>query len=165
MHQFSGSMEATAIGMKFRLHLIQIVLVLLSSSVWAQEPQVIVHVDRTEIYEGESILYRVTLNHFDMPKPPVLMGFDDFQIESLGDQSLNSTSITIINGQRTEVVRRGQQYNYRLRPLKTGTLTIPAPTARIGNDVLRGRAVPLRVMRPQDQDTVIVEVSFDRTDV
>ena len=165
MHHISGFIDATTSVRKLGLHLMCTVVLLVSSSVWAQEPQVIVQVDRTEVYEGESILYRVTLNHFDMPKAPELMGFDDFQVESLGDQSLNSTSITIINGRRTEVVRRGQQYNYRLRPLKTGTLTIPAPTARIGNDVLRGRTVTLRVMRPQDQDTVIAEVSLDRKDV
>jgi hypothetical protein len=151
--------------MKFRSHSILIVIVVLATSVRAQDPQVIVQVDRQEIYEGESILYRVTLNHFDKPTPPALKGFDDFQVEALGDQSLNSTRITIINGRRTEVVRRGQQYNYRLVPQRTGTLTIPAPTARAGNEVLEGRTVALRVIPPQDQDTAILEMTLDRKSV
>ena len=132
---------------------------------WAQDPQVIVQVDSQEIYEGESILYRVTLNHVDAPRPPVLEGFDDFRVESLGDQSLNSTSITILNGRRTEVVRRGQQYNYRLYPLRSGTLAIPAPTALVGNKTLKGRSITLRVIPPQNQDTVILEMSTDRNSV
>jgi len=137
----------------------------LATPAWAQDPQVIVQVDSQEIYEGESILYRVTLNHVDAPRPPVLEGFNDFRVESLGDQSLNSTSITIINGRRTEVVRRGQQYNYRLYPLRSGTLSIPAPTARIGNETLKGRSITLRVIPPQNQDTVILEMSADRNSV
>ena len=136
-----------------------------ASSGLAQDPEVIVEVERQEVYEGESILYHVTLNHVDSPSPPELKAFDDFQVTPLGEQSLNSTSITIINGRRREIVRRGRQYNFRLTPRRTGTLAIPAPVARIGNQVLKGRTVTLRVIAPQNQDTVILEVTVDQKSV
>ncbi len=132
---------------------------------FAAEPEVIVEIERPEIYEGESVLYRVTLNHVENPSPPELKGFDNFKITSLGEESLNSTSITIINGVRRETIRRGRQYNYRLTPKKDGVLRIPAPTARVGNQVLKGRALTLRVIAPEDQDAVLLEITADRTSV
>ena len=93
----------------------------------AQEPEVIVEVDRQQLYEGESLIYRVTLNHVDNPSPPTLNGFDAFTVEFVGEQSLDSHQLTIINGRRSEVIRRGHQYNYRLTPKQSGSLTIPAP--------------------------------------
>ena len=128
----------------------------------AQEPELIVEIEKREIYEGESVLYRVTLNHVENPTAPVLDGFDDFQVTPLGEQSLDSRQITIINGRRTETVRRGRQYNYRLTPLRSGTLTIPAPTATVDGEVLTGREITLQVRPPDEQDSVILE--FCRTD-
>ncbi len=144
------------------------ILVLTSSSTGiahAQAPEIIIELDRQEIYEGESVLYRVTLNHVENPTEPDLAGFDDFQIAKLGEQSLDSRQITIINGVRSEIVRRGRQYNYRLTPLRTGSLTIPSPSAEIDGEVVTGREVALRVIPPDDQDTAILEVMVDRDSV
>ena len=131
----------------------------------AQEPQLIVEIGKREIYEGESVLYRVILNHVDNPSTPVLEGFDSFSVQSLGEQSLDSRQITIINGRRTEIIRRGRQYDYNLTPLQSGILTIPAPRANVGNQVLMGRVVTLRVIPPADQDLVILDFRSDRTSV
>ena len=102
-----------------------------NSTCAAQEPEIVVEVDRQQVYEGESITYRITLNHVENPSPPQLSGFDRFQPESLGEKSLNSQQITIINGRRSEIIRRGQQYNYRLTPQEAGQFNIPAPTAEV----------------------------------
>ena len=131
----------------------------------AQSAELIVDIEKQEIYEGESVLYRVTLNHVANPSAPKLDGFDDFQVGTLGEQSLDSRQVTIINGRRSEIVRRGRQYNYRLTPTKSGTLTIPAPTATIDGKVLTGRTITLKVIPPGDQDSVIVEFSTDRSSV
>ena len=137
----------------------------LAAEVVAQSPELIVEIENQEIYEGESVLYRVTLNHVENPNAPKLVGFDDFQITSLGEQSLDSRQITIINGRRSEIIRRGRQYNYRLTPTKSGTLTIPAPTATIDGKVLTGRMITLKVIPPDEQDSVIVEFAADRSSV
>ena len=131
----------------------------------AQAPELIVEIEKQEIYEGESVLYRVTLNHAQNPNPPVLEGLDAFQVTSLGEQSLDSRQITIINGRRSEIVRRGRQYNYRLTPLRSGTLRIPAPKAEADGESLVGEELVLRVRPPDDQDSVLLNVSADRTSV
>ncbi len=151
--------------MTYQLHSMLIVVTAITSPGLAQQPEVMVEVDRQEIYEGESVLYRVTLNYFGNPSPPKLEDFGDFKVTSLGEQSLNSSVTTIINGRATKIISRGQQYNYRLTPLKTGTFTIPAPVARIGNQLLKGRTVTLRVIAPQDQDTAILEITLSRQSV
>ena len=128
----------------------------------AQEPELIVEIEKQEVYEGESVLYRVTLNHVENPSAPSLEGFEDFQVTSLGEQSMDSRQITIFNGRRTEIVRRGRQYNYRLTPLKTGMLSIPAPTAVVDGETLTGQPVSINVIAPEAQDHVILQMAIDR---
>ncbi|MCX7394605.1 MAG: BatD family protein [Planctomycetales bacterium] len=131
----------------------------------APRPELIVETDATEIYEGESVLYRVTLNHVDNPSPPSLDGFDEFQIGVLAEQTLDSQQITIINGTRHETVRRGRQYNYRLTPRRSGELTIPSPSAKVANEVLRGKEVRMLVVAAEVQDVVVMQHAVDRTTV
>lgn len=142
-----------------------LLLIGMARGVVAQEPELIVEIEKREIFEGESVLYRVTVNHVENPTAPVLSGLADFDVANLGEQSLNSQQITIINGRRTEIIRRGMQYNYRLTPRKSGVFTLPAPTAKVGNDVLTGKEITLRVVAPEVQDVVILEMTTDRTSV
>ena len=135
------------------------------STVVAQRPELIVEVDRQEIYKGESVLYRVTLNHIENPTAPRLDGFDDFQVASVGERSLDSQRITIINGVRSQVIRRGREYSFQLTPLRTGNLTIPGPTTVVDGEQLQGNVVALRVIPPEDQDVVILEMNSDLTTV
>jgi hypothetical protein len=131
----------------------------------ASKPEILVELERDRIYEGESVVYQVTLNHVENPRDPELKGFDDFDIASLGQQSLDSTQITIINGQRSEIIRRGRVYNYRLTPRKTGLLQIPAPVVTIDGETLYGRSVQLQVKSPEEQDLVRMQITADRETV
>jgi hypothetical protein len=125
-----------------------------------EKPEIIIDVDRNEIYEGESVLYRVTLNHVEHPTPPKLEGFDrDFEVAPLGEQSLDMHQVMILNGRRSEIIRRGRQYNYRLTPKRTGQLTIPAPTADADGTTLRGRRITISVEAPSRQDVVRMEIT------
>jgi len=130
-----------------------------------EKPELIVEMDRNRIYEGESVLYRITLNNVENPRQPDLSGFDDFLVVPVGEQTLNSTMVTIINGQRTDIVRRGRQYNYRLTPKRTGSLTIPAPTAEVDGQKLVGKEMSLFVTAPQDQDVVRMEITAEPNSV
>ena len=89
----------------------------------------------------------------------------DFQVIPMGQQSLDSRSITIINGVRSEEVHKGRQYNYRLTPKRTGTLTIPAPTVEIDGRQLRGEELTLVVRAPEEQDVVRMEIRADRNSI
>jgi len=131
----------------------------------AQEPEVIVEVDRQQVYQGESLIYNVTLNHVENPSEPTLNGFDQFRVELLGQQSLDSRQISIINGRRSEVVRRGMLFQYRLTPTTAGRIQIPAPTAVVAGDTITGRTIPIEVIAPEEQDIVLLETSVDKRSV
>jgi hypothetical protein len=131
----------------------------------AEEPEILVDVRPTQVYEGQSIQYDVTLNHVENPSAPSLRGLEDFRVEPAGEQSLNSSQITIINGRMTKVVRQGRLYRYRLTPLKTGTLTIPGPTAEVDGRQLRGPERTVKVLPADDQDLVYLEIRSDREEV
>ncbi len=128
-------------------------------------PEVIAEIGSTRIYQGESVLYQVTLNHVENPSPPQLEGFDDFDVAKLGEQALDSRQITIINGRRSETVRRGRAYKYRLTPRRAGSLQIPAPVAVVDGQSIRGRELTLEVVAPQDQDVVLMQTLVDRQSV
>ncbi|MGW8256284.1 MAG: BatD family protein [Thermoguttaceae bacterium] len=125
------------------------------------KPEIIVKTDRDRIYEGESVVYSVTLNNVDNPRAPDLSGFDDFSIVPLGEQPLDFHQVIIINGKRSEITRRGRRYTYRLTPKKSGELIIPAPTADLDGQRLRGREISLRVIAPQDQDIVRMHIAAE----
>ena len=99
----------------------------------AEQPEILVELERNRIYEGQSVVYHVIVNHVDNPPEPDLKGLKtDFAAAALGQRSLNSHMVTIIDGHMSEVVRSGRQYDYRLTPKRTGVLTIPGPMAEVG---------------------------------
>ena len=124
-------------------------------------PQVLVELDRSRAYEGQPVLYRVTLNHIESPSPPKLVGFDDFDVTLLREQPINSRSVTIINGHRTETVRYGHVYDYRLVPRRIGNLTIPGPIAMVDGRQIRGPDRTIRVIAPGEQDTIRMTITAD----
>jgi hypothetical protein len=130
---------------------------------WAagNKAEIIVEMDRKRIYEGESVVYRVTLNNVDKPAPPELSGFDDFVVTLIGEQNINFDQTIINNGRISTISRHGRQYTYRLSPKRSGDLVIPAPTAEIDGVVLRGKPMRLVVTAPEDQDIVRMEITAE----
>lgn len=127
----------------------------------AQEPEVVAQLERTRVYEGESVGYQVLLNNVENPTAPDLSAFTDFEVVPAGEQSLNSSNITVINGRVSKVERRGRAYNYRLTPLRSGTLTVPAPKAKVDGRVISGREFTLTVVPPENQGIVRMEISSE----
>jgi hypothetical protein len=139
----------------------------LPSASAADAPELIAELERTSVYEGESVVYRVTLNHVEHPHAPDMKALAaDFRVEPLGEQSMSFTSFKNDgNGHTSTVVRKGRQYNYRLTPKRTGTLAIPAPTVEIDGRQLRGQELTLLVRSPEEQDVVRMEIRADRDSV
>jgi hypothetical protein len=132
---------------------------LVASSLTAQDREVIVELDRDQIYEGESARYRIFLSHFDQPVEPDLTGFDAFTVQRTGTQQVNTSSITIINGRRQQVVRRGFIYEYVLTPKQSGRLQIPAPVVKVDGEQLPAKSLTLSVVAATEQDIVILEMT------
>ena len=68
---------------------------------------------------------------------------DDFQI-LWGPQQGHSTSLSIVNGKRTKSVQ--STYTYVLRPLRSGTFTIPAATAKVKGREISSQPVNIEVV-------------------
>ena len=68
---------------------------------------------------------------------------DDFQIQ-WGPQQGKSTSIQIINGQRTKSVQ--STYTYVLRPVKDGRFTLPTATAKVKGKTISSEPVTIEVV-------------------
>ncbi|MBI3271506.1 MAG: BatD family protein [Planctomycetes bacterium] len=125
-------------------------------------PQVVAQLERAQIYEGESVVYRVSIENTENPSAPDLSAFSDFVVEPAGDKSLNSRSVTIVNGRVAESVRFGREFYFRLTPKAAGLLQVPPPLATIDGQVVKGRAFTLKVVPPQDQDLALLDLSTDR---
>ncbi|MEW6746411.1 MAG: BatD family protein [Planctomycetota bacterium] len=132
----------------------------------AERPSLAVSLDRERIYAGEGALYTVELHNVREPHPPDLsLLAQDFDVVSLGDDSLNQRSITIINGRRSVRSFFGHRYRYLLRPKRSGTLTVPALTIEADGEKLQGCALSLEVVEPEEQDWVILDIRADKTSV
>lgn len=122
-------------------------------------PQVTAQLGANEIYFGEAVDYHVTLRNVAAPKAPDLAGFAvDFDVAAVGDQSLNQSSVFIVNGRMTRQEVLGHLFAYRLTPKKAGTLTVPAPVAVADGRSIGGPALSLRVIAPEKQDLVVMEI-------
>lgn len=129
------------------------------------QPEIIVKLDSRRIFEGESVGYHVMLNNVANPTAPDMSAFKDFDVAGTGSQSTNMTNMQVINGRTTLIQRRGREYNYLLTPRKSGLLTIPAPTAKVNGRVLKGDELELRVMPPENQDVVQMEITAEPENV
>lgn len=146
-----------------RIAIASIIVFGLAAVLRAEEaPQITVGLSQAEIFEGQSVIYRIVVENAENPKTPELRGMDDFDVAFLGERSLDSQQITIINGAMRQVVHRGREFHYRLSPKKTGELTIPAPVLTIGGKTVTGQKWRLVVLPPSAQDVVAVELAADR---
>ena len=80
------------------------VFLLAAPAARGRQPQITAALGQDEIYEGQSVVYRVIVENVENPQTPELRGMDDFDVAFLGQQSLDSQQITIING----VMQRGR---------------------------------------------------------
>jgi len=124
----------------------------------ADEPKITVELHQNEVFEGQAVDYRVTVENVENPKPPEVPAAADYDVALLGQQSLNSQQITVVNGVMQRVVHRGRQFDYRITPKRSGVLTIAGPVTTVGSQTLTGEEKRLKVLPPSAQDIVAVEL-------
>ncbi|MDR2705628.1 MAG: BatD family protein, partial [Planctomycetaceae bacterium] len=145
-------------------------------------PQMLVGVERTTVYEGESILYWITLfdtQPIDDSITPDISAFTDFNVQTLPKQPSNHRSVHINNGFRTETTTSRIRFAYVLTPKRSGSLIIPLPkvlvngrqlvpdSVEVGGLALReiptGGAIPVAVTPPNDQDIALLKIETNKT--
>ncbi len=123
-----------------------------------EEPRIEVSLGRAEIYQGESVDYQIVVHQARDVSDPDLSSFDQFDVELLREQPFDSSQISIFNGIRREVREYGIQWFYQLTPRSTGNLEIPAPSVVADGKALAGESLRLRVVTPQKQDLVRLDL-------
>lgn len=132
-----------------------------------------------EVGENFRLTYSLNVRTSDIKLPDIV----DFQFVA-GPSTSRSSSIQIINGQRTE--NQSITFTYTLRATQTGSFTIEAATANVGSDQYqsnsveivvvsdsRGRSsvpgpqVPGSATRPADinGEDLFVRIMFDKREV
>lgn len=105
----------------------------------AQSPSpVTAQVDRTTLAANETFILTVEVNTSGSnAEQPAIPAMSDFQV--VGTSS--STQMSIING----AVSSKQVYQYRLQPLKTGTLTVAPINIRLNGQTYQTDAISIEV--------------------
>jgi hypothetical protein len=125
----------------------------------ADDPVIAVETSSEEIFVGDSIDYYVEIRNLKNPPAPDITAIKQkFDVVASGNQSRNQTSISIINGRRTDTNVFSHVYHYRLTPNATGEMMIPPVTITVDGKTTSSSEVPLRVIEAEKQDLVLVEI-------
>ena len=127
----------------------------------AETPEVLVELDREQIFVGETVHYRVLLNHCGMQAEPDMSDFKQFDVRLVSRREIQTTQIIDDGRQRQRVVRMGPLYEYQLTPHMAGNVHVPAPSAEIDGKTYLGQTLTLKVTEIEDQDLVHLEMSFE----
>lgn len=129
----------------------------------AQTPTVQVMIDSEEIFVGESFILQAVVEGVDSSEQPDMNPLEeDFTVQFENEQSMNSTSVVIVNGRMTRQENLRTVYQYRVTPKKAGDLTVPPIYVRFDGKMITSRPKQIRVLEPEPQEYVIIEVSSDR---
>lgn len=132
----------------------------------ADEPEIRVAVGAEEIFVGESIDYHVEIRHVKNPPAPDVSALKEhFDVVANGDESRNQSSTFIINGRVSQQNVFSHVYHFRLTPKESGDLTIPPARAVIDGKSLTSDPLSVRVITPEEQDLVLVEITTNQTRV
>ena len=132
----------------------------------APDPEIHVATSAEEIFVGDSIDFQVEIRNVESPSAPDMSAIkEQFDVVSTGDESRNQTSISIVNGRRSDRSVLSHIYQFRLTPRVTGELTIPSAKVATDGKSLTSSPVPLRVIAAEEQDLVIVEMKASQSRV
>lgn len=129
----------------------------------AQEPSVQIAVDSEEIFIGESFTLQAIVEGVESSEvPDISLLEEDFAVQFETEQSMNSTSVVILNGRMTRKEELKTLYQYRVTPKKSGRLKIPPVTINNDGKLISSRSTEINVIEPEPQEYVIVEITSDR---
>ncbi len=141
--------------------------VLLCTAIAAADVKIDVFTDTRKVYQGESFQLTVAVSGVDNPgqKPDVSALAAAADIVDAGSQSISRSSITIINGRRTEDSFRGRHFRYLVMPKTAGSF-IPGPVRyRDGSKTVEASGAPVSVTGVEKQDSVLLTLTPSRPSV
>ena len=133
----------------------------LGSAAVAQQLRVQGAIQKTgQVFVGESFVFLIQIEGSDSPDKPDVSAITDFTVQELGGQQNSSSSVTIINGQVNQVVKRGYIFSYRLTPKREGRLTIPSISVSADGKSVATRPITIRATPPAETDAFKLRMSI-----
>jgi hypothetical protein len=147
----------------FRRHSAWLLLAVLAGlrlAMAGDAPEIAVDARASEVVIGEGLDYQVIVRNMQQPQRPDMSAFgQDFDVAAAGDQSINQQQISMVNGRMSQFVQFGHIFTYRLTPKRAGTLKIPGPFLLWNGRRIEGPEGTLRVIAPEKQDLVLMELA------
>jgi hypothetical protein len=128
----------------------------------SETPRVTAELSSDRIYQGDGVDYQVVVHDVTPQGRPEVSESQDYEIEFIGDRSMNMSSTLDINGvvRREHVLRH--VFGFRLVPTRSGTIEIPPAVYRHAGREYRGPALRLDVVAPQPSELAILDTRVER---
>ena len=127
-----------------------------------QEP-VRLGISSQDIFLGETVTFQVQVSVEDDSGDKVIMpdfpDSEDYTVVPQPAQTGTSSSISIINGKRTESRTTNTTYQYQITPKRIGRVTLPPMNIKIGSKTYRTQEVPITVRKAEKLDDLKVTMT------
>ncbi|MBU4201340.1 MAG: BatD family protein [Verrucomicrobia bacterium] len=142
--------------------LIALGLLAFAAAASAEDLELKVEANRTQVYLGESFILNVTLSGSSHPAAPDLSRLRNCSIKPLGSRDISNYSITIINGRMMKEGFSGRISSYEITPTVAGKLQVGPISVTVDGRPLSEPGPVVTVTDIKKQDRVIISVTSSR---
>lgn len=112
---------------------------------------------------GDPVDLEVVVDGSTNAQPPDLSALDGFTAEYQGDENRSMTSMSIVNGRRTQNQTLQYVFKYALTPTRTGSVQIPPIPVIVDGKSYRTQPVWIEVLPAQPNDDFMLTVQAAKT--
>ena len=127
-----------------------------------QEP-VRLGIDTQDIFLGETVTFQIQVSVDDDSNDKVVMPdfpeSEDYTVVPRPPATGTSSSISIVNGKRSESRTTTTTYSYQITPKRMGQVMLPAMGIKIGGKTYRTQEVPITVRKPEKLDDLKITMT------
>ena len=127
-----------------------------------QEP-VRLGIDTQDIFLGETVTFQIQVSVDDDSNDEVVMPdfpeSEDYTVVPRPPATGTSSSISIVNGKRSESRTTTTTYSYQITPKRMGQVMLPAMGIKIGGKTYRTQEVPITVRKPEKLDDLKITMT------
>ncbi len=155
--------EFLIMNIRYKILYITMMMLLCGGTAFAQQVSVLAAIGQQEAYVGEPVDFQVQVTGSSSPSSPDLSSLkNDFVIKRNGGGPQKSSSITIINGKMTKVVKNDYLFSYTLTPKRPGAFVIPSIAVNIDGRQYRTQKLSLTAKKPMETDDFKLKLSLSK---
>jgi hypothetical protein len=120
-------------------------------------------VGETRVYVGEPFVLQVIVEGEIPKQQPDLPALADFEVAFEGGRDASSESIVYVNGElKRQESRKKYIFQYRLRPRRAGSRTIPAIPVTVGGRTVRTQPLTVDVQEPRETEDFKLRLALEK---